>query len=198
MKNLNRSARSLNTILGILFWIVAARGVFTAGYHCVVLFKLFSDPVPLTMGLTVDFLTLEAASGFPISFDAAISMKLLQLVSAVVITVIACLGLHCLKGILLPIELGQPFRKGISGKIRKLGVLCFWMGLAENLTMLLAVLLIENNYCLTEVLINETVTGVSLNPKLRPAWFLVTAVLSILTLVFRHGEQLQQLSDETL
>lgn len=200
MKDLKRAARPLSWILNGCFWLLIARGLFAAGFHVSVLHKFFTDPASLSgkMGLTIDWLTIEAAQGFGIRLDGAISMKLVQLLSAIVITVTACLGIRILKRILLPIELGEPFRRGIARDIRNLGQCAFWLGWADNLSMLFSVILIENHYALPELLMNETVTSVTIHPQFRPAWFIVTAVLIILAMVFRQGEQLQQLADETL
>ena len=61
-----------------------------------------------------------------------------------------------------------------------------------------ALFLIENHYGLEELLVTGPITAVSIHPEFQPAWFFVTAVLSILAMVFRRGEELQTLSDETL
>ena len=200
MKDLKRSARTLNTLLNLFFWILVVRGLFAAGYHVLALYKLLTDPTALSgkMGLTIDWLTLDAANGFGITLDGAIPMKLIQLVSAVVITVIACRCVRTLKRILLPIEVGQPFRSGISGEIRKLSRHCFCLGWMENLSMLFSVIVIENHYALQELLVTGPITGVAIRPQFQPVWFIVTAVLVILAMVFRRGEELQTLSDETL
>lgn len=200
MKDMKRSARTLNTLLNIVFWLVVIRGVYAAFFHSVVLYRLFTDPASLTekMGLTIDWLTLDAASGFGIDLNTAVSMKLIQLVSAIIITLILCRCVRCLKHILFPIELGQPFREGIAGDIRKLAWLCFDLGWAENLAMLFSVILIQNHYGLDSILVNGPVTGISIHPEFQPVWFITAAVLVILSMVFRQGEQLQQLSDETL
>ena len=200
MKNLNRSAKSLNNILNILFWFLIARGVFSAGYHIRELYSLFMDPAALSenMGLTIDYLTLNAAGGFGIDLDTAVKMKLIHLISAIAFTVIECRGVHILKRVLLPMEIDQPFRKGISGSIQKLSQCAFHMGLAENLSVLATAILIENHYMLDALLVNGPISGISIHPKFRPAWIIVAAVLGILAKVFRRGEQLQQLSDETL
>ena len=200
MKDLKRSARTLNTLLNLFFWILVVRGLFAAGYHVLALYKLLTDPTALSgkMGLTIDWLTLDAANGFGITLDGAIPMKLIQLVSAVVITVIACRCVRTLKRILLPIEVGQPFRSGISGEIRKLSRHCFCLGWTENLSMLFSVIVIENHYALQELLVTGPITGVAIRPQFQPVGCIVTAVLVILAMVFRRGEELQTLSDETL
>ena len=200
MKDLKRSARTLNTLLNIFFWILVARGLFAAGYHILALYKLLTDPTALSgkMGLTIDWLTLDAANGFGITLDGAVPMKLIQLISAVVITVIACRCVRTLKRILLPIEVGQPFRSGISGEIRKLSRHCFYLGWTENLSMLVSVIVIGNHYALQELLVTGPITSIAIRPQFQPVWFIVTAVLSMLALVFRRGEELQTLSDETL
>ena len=200
MKNRNRPARNLNTFLNIVFWLLIARGIFSAGYHIRELYSLFTAPAALSgkMGLTIDYLTLDAANGFGIDLDTAVKMKLIHLISAIVLTVIECRGVHILKQVLLPLELNQPFRTGISGSIGKLSQCAFHMGLAENLSMLATTVLIENHYALASLLVNGPITGVSIHPEFRPAWIVVAAVLGILSTVFRRGEELQTLADETL
>ena len=201
MKDLNRAARTLNTILSILFWLLIAQGIFTVGCHALMLYRIITDPASISGmmdRLTIDWLTLDAANGFGITLDGAVPMKLIQLVSAVVITVIACRCVRTLKRILLPVEVGQPFRSGISGEIRKLSRHCFYLGWMENLSMLVSVIVIENHYALQELLVTGPITGVAIRPQFQPVWFIVTAVLVILAMVFRRGEELQTLSDETL
>ena len=200
MKNLKQSARVLNTILNVCFWLLLLRGIYAAGFHCLALYKIFTDPAALTgsAGLTVDWLVIEISESFRMDLDAAIPLKLVQLISAIAITVIACMGIRALKGVLLPIELGQPFRRGISTEIGKLIRCAVWLGIAENLCMLATVTVMERYAIAEQVLLSGTVTGVTAKPAFRPAWFIAAAVLEILAMVFRQGEQLQQLADETL
>ena len=200
MKNLKQSARILNTILNVCFWLLLLRGIYAAGFHCLALYKIFTDPAALTgsAGLTVDWLVIEISESFRMDLDAAIPLKLVQLISAIAITVIACMGIRALKGVLLPIELGQPFRRGISTEIGKLIRCAVWLGIAENLCMLATVTVMERYAIAEQVLLSGTVTGVTAKPAFRPAWFIAAAVLEILAMVFRQGEQLQQLADETL
>lgn len=200
MKNLKRSARRRISIYDILFWFLIVLGIFSAGYHIRELYRLFTDPAALTgeMGLTIDYLTLDAANGFGIDLDTAVKMKLIHLISAIVLTVIECRGVHILKQVLLPLELNQPFQSGISVSIEKLSHCAFHMGLAENLSMLATTVLIENHYALDTLLVNGPITGVSIHPEYRHAWLVVAIVLGILSTVFRRGEELQTLADETL
>ncbi len=200
MKDLNRSARTLNAVLNGFFWLMAASGLFSAGYHGHAVYKLLTDPAALTeqMGLTIDWLTITADHGFGIGLDAAVSMKLVLLISAVVITVIICRGIQVLKRVLLPIEVDQPFRRGISGNLSKLSKYTFWLGMAENLSGLLQTIIIENHYALPTLLTGDTVTRVTIARGFDPTWFIVTGVISVLAIVFRRGEELQTLADETL
>lgn len=201
MTDLKRSARTLNTILNVVFWLLIARCIFAAGTHALTLHKLITDPAALSGKmdrLIVDWLTIEAANGFGVDSDGAIFMKLVQLIFAVAITVIACHGIRVLKRVLLPIELGQPFRSGISADILSLVKCAVHLGLAENIYMLAVVILMERHNILQSLVLSETVSKVSTEPAFRPAWFIAAAMLSILALVFRRGEELQTLSDETL
>lgn len=200
MKNLKCSAALLNALLNGAFWLCVLRGVFAVVSHCVTLLHLFTDPAALSgrMGLTIDWLRLDAEQGFGIDLNTAVSMKLVQLFSAVVITIIACLCIRSLKRILLPIELGQPFRTGAGRELHRLSRLCMGLGFAENISHLWSMILIETGYDLKTMLLTGPITDVRMNVQVRPAWFLVSAVVLILSMVFTQGEQLQQLSDETL
>lgn len=200
MKDLKRSAALLNTLLNAAFWLLLLWGAYVAVCHCVTLYFLFTDPAALSgqMGLTIDWLVLEAEQGFGIDLNTAVSMKLVQLASAVVVTAIGCLSIRSLRRILLPIEVGQPFRTGAGAELQRLSRLCLYLGFAENVSHLCSTILIETGYGLEQMLAVGSITAVRLNVQVRPAWFLVSAVVLILSMVFRHGEQLQTLSDETL
>ena len=200
MKNLPRSAKTLNRILNFCFLIVLAQGIFTVGFHAAALYTTFTDPAVLTekMSLSVDWLIIHADHGFGIGLDAAVKMKLIQLLSAAAYSAVGCCAIRVLKNILLPIELGQPFRKGISVDLHALGKHAFRLGLIENLSSLATVILIENHYGLPSLLTNDTITRISISWDSKLAWFIIAIMLSLLAMVFRHGEQLQTLSDETL
>ena len=200
MKDLKRAARSLNTTLNIFLCILLCWGIFVVGYHIAALQKLLTDPAALSgkMGLTIDWLTLNADHGFGISLDAAVKMKLVQLLTAAAFTAIGCSGIRVLKRILLPIEVGQPFRTGISEDLTRLSKHAFWLGFADNLSGLAVIILIENYYELPAMLMHDPISTVGIDWDIKVAWFIAAGVLSCLAMVFRHGEQLQQLSDETL
>jgi hypothetical protein len=200
MKDLKSSARNLNTGLNLVFWLLLGIGIFTVGFHVRALYRLFTDPEALSgkMELTVDWLTLKAYHGFGIDLDGAVRMKLIQLLSAAAFTYIGCRAIRVLKRILLPIEVGQPFRSGISSDIQSLSGYALWMGFVENLSMLATVILMETHYDLPALLLHDPISRVSIDWDTKPAWFIVSAVLTILAMVFRRGEELQTLSDETL
>lgn len=200
MNNTKRSAQPLNTVLNILFWLLIARGVFAVGYHCMKLYALFTDPAALSAesGLRIDWLTIKTAESYGLDRDGAISMRLVYLISAAAITAVACLGIRALKRVLLPVVNGQPFRSGISAGIVDLGKCAFRLGMVENLSMLAIVILMERHAVLDALLRNDTAISISIDPALRPTWFIAAGVLAILAGVFRRGEALQTLSDETL
>ena len=200
MKDLKRSARSLNTTLNIFFFMLLAYGIFTVGYHAAAVHKLLTDPDALSgkMGLTVGWMTLNAYHGFGIELDAAVKMRLIQLLTAAAFTVIGCCAIRVLKRILLPIEVGQPFRRGISEDITLLSKYSFYLGIADNLSMLAVLIIIENYYELPSLLMHDPISTVTIDWDMKPAWFIVAGVLSCLSLVFQRGEELQTLADETL
>ena len=51
---------------------------------------------------------------------------------------------------------------------------------------------------LPSLLISEKITHITVSPNYDPTFLIYSAILLLLSYVFRYGQELQQLSDETL
>lgn len=148
--------------------------------------------------LNIDMLSLEFAEGVKMRNPQLYFGMLLVFV----IVVLAVTGyiLHLLKKIFRPMAAGLPFEESISGYIRKFA----WVNLVGGMlisALLTVIKVIQfQNFDLAILLKNSSITSVNCNLNLQLDLNVIVtfAVLYLLSYVFKYGEELQKLSDETL
>lgn len=203
MNNLSNTAKKLDKVFEI------ARIVFGAlAIACVVGVALIAvsyllrlDPEMIGTGYAsfdIGFLELEAAPEY------SPDKWLVLLQAAVTLTVGARLfydgrrGLGYIRQILCPMKEEKPFDAIVSTNLKKLARLSITLGILWNAIILFEQIMAVFVYDLPGLLISEKITHVSGMFSVDLAFVAVWALLMLLSYVFQYGEQLQQLSDETL
>ncbi len=108
------------------------------------------------------------------------------------------IAVRCVQEILNPMAKGEPFAGLVSGKLKQLATLTLVLGLAAEGIRMVEQTVTANMMDLQSLLLSEKIAGVSLNYEMDLTFLLVFAALRLLSYVFRYGEELQKLSDETL
>ena len=117
---------------------------------------------------------------------------------ACVALVFACFVLRVVRRILEPMSLGQPFKENVADDIKKLAWTCLIGGAVVELAKAVGFLLIWGQRDPMDYFNPALVADVRLDYTIS-TWFVwVFALLMLMSHVFRYGQQLQQLSDETL
>lgn len=138
--------------------------------------------------------------------DPAVYLDLANLKFSIVAMLVAAIFtlaaswycLRVLRQILVPMKAGQPFAKGISGQVRKLGWTVLVAGGIAEISRAVGAVLEMRAYQVETLMDSSVVADVTANYQIS-LWFVVTAlILFFLSYVFRYGEALQQESDETL
>lgn len=101
---------------------------------------------------------------------------------------VALYGLHIFRRILQPMKQGQPFAETVSADMRRLGWLVLIAGGALSLIGLF------NEQTIT----TPNDTFMVRTRQLDVTFLGVAAMLFLFSYIFRYGEELQRLSDETL
>ena len=101
---------------------------------------------------------------------------------------VALYGLHIFRRILRPMKEGQPFAETVSADMRRLGWLVLIAGGALSLIELF------NEQTIT----TPNDTFMVRTRQLDVTFLGVAAMLFLFSYIFRYGEELQRLSDETL
>lgn len=201
MHNLTKTAHSLDIFFKVqeilikicIVGTLVGLGIIAAGF----LFQL--DPYTIGSGynhLDIGPLSLEIAAGYAPDERLVLILLAVELIIALVCLLILSPCVTCVRDILQPMTKGEPFHSTVSANLKKLAkrslILCVLVNLAEIMTTGMFFL------NLTDVLISEKITRVSLNMDFDLTFLIVAAVLYLLSYIFRYGEELQQLSDETL
>ena len=169
--------------------IVIAAGVFNLPDEMVGSFDQLLEFGPLTFYVAKDYTP---------SFDSMLLQNCLMCALAAVICFVAMMCVKTIRQILAPMQAGQPFHRDISGNLRKLG----WLGLAICLMVqaleAVSLLTLAATMKLETLLVSEKITHVDINVGFDLSVLIVPAVFFLLAYIFKYGEQLQVLSDETL
>ena len=163
------------------------------------LFDLSADVIGTGYGsVDVGFLELEIAESACLSRDVIILGAAAELALGLLCLLAGRGCVNCVRSILAPMAEGAPFRDTVSRNLSKLGRLTCALGIKLNLMEIIAAALMAQAYDLPNLLLSENIVRVTMQYEFDLGFVLVAAVFALLSLVFRYGEGLQQLSDETL
>ena len=203
MNNLSNTAKKLDKVFEIAHIVFGALAI--AGIVCTALIAVAYvfkwDPSTIGTGydsLDIGFLELEIAENYAPD-------RWLVLLQAAVTLLISCrLFYDCRRGvgyirqILQPMKEEKPFDSVISTNVKKLARLSINLGILINLIRLFEQIMVVFFYNLPELMISEKITHVTGMFSVDLTFLIYWGILHLLSYVFRYGEQLQQLSDETL
>ena len=107
-------------------------------------------------------------------------------------------GVGYIREILNPMKEEKPFDTIVSTNLKKLAKLSINLGIFYNMIILSEQIMTVFVYDLPGLLVSEKITHVGGMFQVDLTFLIYWAILLLLSYVFRYGEELQQLSDETL
>ena len=203
MNNLTNTAKKLDRVLEIAHIVLGALAIACiVGVALIAVAYLFKfDPSMIGTGyenFDVGFLELEIAEGYAPD-------KWLVLLQAAITLAVACRlaydsrrGVGYVREILHPMTEGKPFDSIVSTNLKKLARLSINLGILYNIITLSEQIMTVFVYDLPGLLISEKIAHVGGMFQVDLTFVIYWAFLMLLSYVFRYGEELQQLSDETL
>ncbi len=198
MKLLRRTARLLDRILAILYYpflVVACLSVMgcllNVVLSCFGVQILGDQATLLLLGNLTLTLAPEAATVVPGWVPTVLSAL------GVVYLPVSCIMLLCVRDILKPFIQGTPFHETVARNLRTLGRL---MLLNAVITIVMDRLLVYvSRLCdLEALLLGQKILRVTQTHTFDLMPLLFSGVLFLLAGIFRYGQELQTLSDETL
>ena len=203
MNNLSNTARKLDKVLEIAHIVFGALAI-----ACIVgvamiaaAYVLRLDPSMIGTGyenFDVGFLELTVAESYAPD-------KWMILLQAAITLAVSCRlmydarrGVGYIREILNPMKEEKPFDTIVSTNLKKLAKLSINLGILGNIIILSEQIMTVFVYDLPGLLVSEKITHVGGMFNVDLTFLIYWAILLLLSYVFRYGEQLQQLSDETL
>ena len=203
MNNLSNTAKKLDKVLEIVHIVFGALAI-----ACIVGVALIAaayilkwDPSTIGTGyenFDIGFLELTVA-------EAYAPNKWLVLLQAAITLAVSCRllydsrrGVGYIREILQPMTEEKPFDTIVSTNLKKLARLSINLGILYNIIILSEQIITVFVYDLPGLLISEKISHVGGMFQVDLTFVVYWAVLLLLSYIFRYGEELQQLSDETL
>lgn len=201
MQKLSKTAKIISILLNILCWGILLGTV----YHCFITawgsINLLRNPgsgVSTTInGITLDYLQFYSEAGIPIDASALLTVNLLELAIYLILVPLLCWEIQLLRKVLRPMIEQRPF-SGTSRILKKMGWISTVLAVVSNATDWGLIYHIEHTYQLSNLFLGGTIDRVTFQYEPDITYLTIALVLFILSGVFRYGEELQQLSDETL
>lgn len=203
MKDLKKTASILDKILHIAsiaikivsVALVAGLGILAAGF-------LFDLP-PHLVGTgynhaDLGFVTFTVAENYLPDHRIIWYEVAAEMILSLICMVPAHFSVKAIRNILAPMKNGEPFHNTVSINLNRLARYVCSLGIGLNLQEIISNILLTKAYDLHLLLLSEKISHVEFTFVFDFSFLVVSGVLLLLSYVFRYGEELQQLSDETL
>jgi len=203
MNNLSYTAKKLDKILEIAHIVLGALAIACiVGVALILVAYLFKlDPEMIGTGyesFDIGFLELQVSPTYAPN-------KWLVLLQAAITLAVGCRlaydgrrGVGYIREILHPMTEGKPFDTIVSTNLKKLAKLSINLGILYNIILLSEQIMTVFVFDLPALLISEKIVHIGSMFSVDLTFLIYWAILLLLSYVFRYGEELQQLSDETL
>ena len=203
MNNLSNTAKKLDKGLEIAYIVLGALAIacivgvgLIAVAYC---FRLDPEMIGTDYeSFDIGFLELEVAERYA-------PEKWLVLLQAAITLAVGCRlaydsrrGVGYVREILRPMAEEKPFDSVVSTNLKKLAKLSISLGIFYNIIILSEQIMTVFVYDLPSLLISEKIAHVGGMFTVDLTFVIYWAILTLLSYVFRYGEELQQLSDETI
>lgn len=203
MNNLTNTAKKLDKVFEIAGIVLGALAIASVvGIILIGLaYALNWDPEFIGTGYSifdVGFLEIEAAPGYGPNPWLILAHGAFTLAVGIFLLLDGRRGIGYIRGILQPMTQDKPFDSSASTNLKKLAKLSIRLGILWNLIYLSESIIMVFVYDLPGLLLSEKISHISGTFQVDLTFLIYWAIFTLLSYVFQHGQQLQQLSDETL
>lgn len=203
MNNLTNTAKKLDKVFEIAGIVLGALAIASVvGIILIGLaYALNWDPEFIGTGYSifdVGFLEIEAAPGYGPNPWLILAHGAFTLAVGIFLLLGGRRGIGYIRGILQPMTQDKPFDSSASTNLKKLAKLSIRLGILWNLIYLSESIIMVFVYDLPGLLLSEKISHISGTFQVDLTFLIYWAIFTLLSYVFQHGQQLQQLSDETL
>lgn len=184
-------------IVSIIAWIMALVGVAIALVG--VIFKMDPEVIGTGYGsLELGFVELQVAGNQIPDINLLLLQIAIVMALSAVFMVVMWQTFKQVRKLLVPMIQGEPFHGVVGAGLKKLALMSVILGVLGNAVILVEQLFSVHTFDIPNLLLSDKITHVTTNFEFDLTFLVLAAVLLLMSYVFRYGEELQQLSDETL
>ena len=198
MEKLIKTAKNFGAMAKGTYWTCMVCAVLIAVGAMV--FAVVPDTFYDSTTTSLIFGPVQAELNDTVSMDPQASR--FRLVAGLILTEIlvlaGCYAAKMVGRIMEPMTQGKPFDSAVSANLKKLAMVALIAGGLYEVSMAIVPAVSYGYYDLYRLFNPEMVTGVTVEYRIDLWFLLLFGILQLASYVFRYGEELQQLSDETL
>ena len=203
MNNLTNTAKKLDKFFEIARIVLGALAVAAVVFIVLIGLAYVMDWDPEFIGtgyasFSIGFLELEAAPGYGPDPWLVLGHAAFTLAVSILLLLDGRRGIGYIRNILQPMTEEKPFDTSASTNLKKLAKLSIRIGVLWNIITLSELIVMVFIYDLPGLLLSEKIAHISGTFQVDLSFLIFWAIFTLLSYVFQHGQQLQQLSDETL
>lgn len=205
MDKLSKTAKGLDTFFKILLriWMIG-----TVLGIVVILFtlylttgglNLFEDiGVSMLQKLNFGMVTFHLSPNFVFVEGVGQTYFIILLVVGLLAIPVFYLMIRFIRNILKPMIEKEPFHETLAVNLKRLAWLVLAGGVLQEVYEFINYVFVAQNVDLQTLFINENITSIMINYTFNADFIIFAVALFLLSHVFKYGQELQQLSDETL
>lgn len=203
MKDLTKTARILDKLCHILAIALKVASICIIVCLCILAAGYLFDLDPYIIGTNYEeadlgFVTLHVAQAYMPDHMVIWAQAAAEMLLTLLCLIFAHFIVKSFRAILSPMKDGQPFHNTVSIHLGKIARYVCAFGIGMNLQTIISNILIVKAFDLNLLLVSERIPHAEFHFSFDLTFLVVAAVFLLLSYVFRYGEELQQLSDETL
>lgn len=192
-----KTAKGLYTAAGIGQGFMIA-GMIVVVLAAVMVFVGLEDFAVSSTSVEIGDLTVYLTEEYAGNFEMSSSKLLVLLATALVTIAVVWYGLKIAKDILRPMRDGNPFTVSVSKKIRSLARLELIGGILTIALQSITSYQMASDLDVLALFREGVVDHIRITSSFDVNFIFIAFILYLLSYVFKYGEELQQLSDETL
>lgn len=207
MERMSKTAKVLDTICKILFWLnIVAVAVLVVGLLWVFVCYVFENGSTIEvadeafiMSVQLDQAVFEIAdSVWPVDAGNTSVLRICTMLLEVISAGASCYGFAIARRILAPMKEQRPFAETAARDLKRLGWFTIVVGAAHSIMEVVMDTVVFRLYDFSQLFLSDKITSIRLETSMDFTFLIVAAVIFLLSYIFRYGAALQQQADETL
>ena len=195
MEKIKKTSKVIDRVLSVLFWIIVACAAVAVISFTIILLR--GDAIPAGENAAIILGNYRVMLADAADYQVR-PITLMTIINVALAAVFSCYAIRVLRQIFRPMSQGLPFNGSVSKSIRKIA----WVQLIYGIIGVVLETITNNIFYksldIASLFNPEKVTSCSLSIVSDGSFLVWFVLLLLLSHIFRYGEQLQQLSDETL